>query len=90
MIDLPPIGPVVNARGMASAIDTFILVIAWGATSRGAISDVLAKERVIRDKLLGVVLNKVDMEKLKLYEHFDSDGYYHRHYENYYKRTGRA
>jgi len=90
VIDLPPIGPVVHARGMASAIDTFILVVAWGATSRGAISDVLAKERVIRDKLLGVVLNKVDMEKLKLYEHFDSEGYYHRHYENYYKRAGRA
>ncbi|MDQ6868934.1 MAG: AAA family ATPase [Pseudomonadota bacterium] len=90
VIDLPPIGPVVNARGMASAIDTFILVVAWGTTSRGAVSEILAKERVIRDKLLGVVLNKVDMEKLKLYEHFDSDGYYHRHYENYYKRAGRA
>jgi polysaccharide biosynthesis transport protein len=86
VIDLPPIGPVVNARGMAPAIDTFILVVAWGETSRGAVRAVLAKERLIRDKLLGVVLNKVDMEKLKLYEHFDSDGYYHRHYENYYKR----
>ena len=90
VIDLPPIGPVVNARGMAPAINTFILVVAWGTTSRGAVRAVLAKERPIREKLLGVVLNKVDMEKLKVYEHFDSDGYYHRHYENYYKRAGRA
>jgi succinoglycan biosynthesis transport protein ExoP len=74
---------------MAPAIDTFILVVAWGETSRGAVRAVLAKERLIRDKLLGVVLNKVSMEKLKLYELFDSDGYYHRHYENYYKRAGR-
>ena len=30
IIDLPPIGPTVNARGMASAIDAFIFVVEWG------------------------------------------------------------
>ena len=88
VIDFPPIGPVVNARRMASAIDAFIFVVAWGTTSRGAIRAALAKEHSIRDKLLGVILNKVDMEKLKIYEHFASDGYYHRNYENYYRRGG--
>jgi polysaccharide biosynthesis transport protein len=87
ILDLPPIGPVVNARGMASAVDAFIFVVAWGATSRGAVRAVLAKEHSIRDKLLGVVLNKVDMKKLKIYEHFSSDGYYHSTYENYYKHA---
>jgi succinoglycan biosynthesis transport protein ExoP len=87
IVDLPPIGPVVSARGMASAIDAFVFVIAWGSTSRGAVRAVLAKEHSIRDKLLGVVLNKVNMEKLKLYEHFDSDGYYHNSYKKYYKRA---
>jgi succinoglycan biosynthesis transport protein ExoP len=90
VIDLPPIGPVVNARALAPAIDAFIHVVAWGETSRGAVREVLAKERLISDKLLGVVLNKVPMEKLKLYELFESEGYYHRHYENYYERGGRA
>lgn len=85
VLDLPPIGPVVNARGMASAIDGFIFVIEWGATSRGAVRAALARERAISDKLLGVILNKVDMKKLKTYEHFGSDGYYAQHYENYYK-----
>jgi hypothetical protein len=88
VIDFPPIGPVVNARRMASAIDAFIFVVAWGTTSRGAVRAALAKEHSIRDKLLGVILNKVDMEKLKIYEHFASDGYYHRYYENYYRRGG--
>jgi succinoglycan biosynthesis transport protein ExoP len=90
VIDLPPVGPVVNARGLAPTIDSFILVVAWGETSRGAVREVLVKERLIRDKLLGVVLNKVHMEKLKRYELFESEGYYYRHYENYYKRAGRA
>jgi succinoglycan biosynthesis transport protein ExoP len=86
ILDLPPLGPVVNARGLASAIDAFIFVVAWGATSRGAIRAVLEREHSIRDKLLGVVLNKVDMKKLKIYENFSSDGYYHRVYKNYYKQ----
>jgi succinoglycan biosynthesis transport protein ExoP len=85
VIDLPPIGPVVNARGMAPAIDAFIFVVEWGRTSRGAVRAALAEEHSIRDKLLGVILNKVDMKKLKIYEHYGSVRYYYRHYENYYK-----
>jgi polysaccharide biosynthesis transport protein len=85
LIDLPPIGPVVNARGMAPALDAFIFVVAWGETSRGAVRSVLAKEHSIREKLLGVIMNKADMEKLAGYEHFGSDGYYYRRYKNYYK-----
>jgi polysaccharide biosynthesis transport protein len=85
VIDLPPIGALVNARGMAPAIDAFIFVVAWGATSRGPIRAALAKEHVIRNKLIGVVLNKVDMKKLQVYEHFDSENYYYKRFENYYK-----
>ena len=88
VIDLPPIGPAVNARAMASAIDAFIFVVEWGTTSRGAVRAVLAKEQSIRDKLLGIILNKVDMKKIKIYEHFRSDGYYRHHYEKYYKPAG--
>ncbi len=87
ILDLPPVGPVVNARGMASSVDAFIFVVAWGETSRGAVRAVLTKEHAIRDKLLGVILNKVDMKKLRVYEDFGSDGYYHRHYDNYYKKA---
>ena len=85
IIDLPPIGPLVNARSLASAIDAFIFVIEWGETSRGAVRTVLANEPWISDKLLGVILNKVDMKKLKVYEFFDLDGYYHPRYDGRYK-----
>jgi succinoglycan biosynthesis transport protein ExoP len=87
VIDLPPIGPVVNARGMAPAIDAFIFVVEWGTTSRGAVRAALSNEHSIKEKLLGVILNKVDMKKLKFYEHFGSDGYYQQHYENYYRHA---
>lgn len=88
VIDLPPIGPLVSARSLVSAIDAFIFVIEWGRTSRGAVRTALANEHRISDKLLGVILSKVDMKKLKAYEHFDSDGYYypHYHYEGRYEK----
>jgi succinoglycan biosynthesis transport protein ExoP len=85
VIDLPPLGPSVNARGLAPVIDGFIFVVAWGETSRAAVSAVLAKEYSIREKLLGVIINKVDMDKLADYEHFGSDGYYYQQYKKYYK-----
>jgi succinoglycan biosynthesis transport protein ExoP len=77
VIDLP--------RGMASTIDAFIFISEWGKSSRGATRAVLAKEHAIRDKLVGVILNKVDTKKLKIYEHYRSEGYYHRRYESYYR-----
>jgi succinoglycan biosynthesis transport protein ExoP len=85
VVDLPPIGPVVNARSLAPAIDAFILVVEWGATSRGAVRSILEKERAISDRLIGVILNKVKMNAFLSYEHFDSDGYYVHQYRKYFK-----
>jgi succinoglycan biosynthesis transport protein ExoP len=87
VLDLPPIGPVVNARGLAPVIDAFVFVVAWGSTSRGAVRSALARERAIRDKLLGVIMNKVNMKKFQIYQHFDSDSYYYKRYDKYYKNT---
>lgn len=86
VIDLPPIGPLINARSLAPAIDAFIFVIAWGQTSRGAVRSALANEHLIKTKLLGIILNKVDTKKLSLYEHFNSDGYYYKQYQSYFSR----
>jgi len=86
VIDLPPIGPVAAAGTLASTIDAFLLIVEWGVTSRGAVRAALAKERQIREKLVGVILNKVDLTKLHAYEHFGTVGYYRKQYEAYYNR----
>jgi succinoglycan biosynthesis transport protein ExoP len=87
VIDLPPIGPVVNARGIAPAIDAFVLVVEWGTTARAAVRATLANERLINEKILGVILNKVDMKKLKSYESPGSGSYYHSEYSKYYSTS---
>lgn len=85
IFDLPPIGPVVDARAAASLFDGFILVVEWGKTPRSTVRNTLRKEADIRRKTIGVVLNKADPSRLNLYEEYGSMGYFDIHYDRYFK-----
>lgn len=84
IVDLPPLGPVVDARAMAGRIDGFVFVTEWGKTARRAVRNTIENEVHIRKKCLGVILNKVDTEKLKLYRAYGSSEYYYSRYTRYY------
>lgn len=90
VIDLPPAGPVVDARAIASRIDGFLFVVEWGKTARQVVRQVMTKEARLYDKCLGVVLNKVDQEKMKLYRMYGSSEYYSATYARYYKEGNEA
>ncbi len=85
VLDLPPLGPVVDARAIASRVDAFVLVVEWGRTSRKLVRMTLQAEHQLREKCLGVVFNKVNLKKLKLYEAYGSKSYYSGEYSNYYR-----
>lgn len=85
VIDLPPLGPVVDARAMAGRIDGFVMVVEWGGTSRKVVRDILRAEPQIATRCVGVVLNKVDGEKMKLYRDYGSSEYYMSRYTSYYQ-----
>ncbi|GLQ53662.1 polysaccharide biosynthesis tyrosine autokinase [Devosia nitrariae] len=76
VIDLPPLGPVVDARAIADKMDAFVLVVEWGKTPRRLVRSTLRFEHLIADKCVGVVLNKVDIKKLKLYDADGASPYY--------------
>jgi len=84
IIDLPPLGPVVDVRAIAPQLDAFLLVAEWGGTARTLIRDTLASHPLVHAKCLGVVLNKVTLSKLRLYEHYGSEDYYSGKYAKYY------
>ncbi len=84
LVDLPPLGPVVDVRAMAARIDGFVLVVEWGKTARRVVRATLASNPEIARKCLGVVLNKVDENKMKLYQEFGSGEYYSSRYRSYY------
>ncbi|MCX8998428.1 polysaccharide biosynthesis tyrosine autokinase [Rhizobiaceae bacterium BDR2-2] len=85
IIDLPPLGPVIDARAMASFIDGFVFVAEWGKTARRAVRQTLDSEPLIKAKSLGVILNKVDQKKLNLYKTYGSSEYYYSRYSQYYQ-----
>lgn len=87
VLDLPPLGPVVDARAIASRVDAFVFVVEWGRTSRQIVKSTLQQERGIAEKCLGVIMNKVDSKKLKLYRKFGSSEYYHSSYLSYYRSS---
>jgi len=85
IVDLPPIGPVVDAKAFAHRVDAFVFVVEWGRTSRQLLRSVMLNNPVFYDKCLGVILNKSDDSKMKLYETFGSPDYYASRYRSYYR-----
>ncbi|MDR6666633.1 polysaccharide biosynthesis tyrosine autokinase [Rhizobium sp. 1399] len=84
VLDLPPLGPVVDARAISPMLDASLAVIEWGRTSRRVVRTTFAVQPEVMQKCIGVVLNKVDTEKLKLYRSYGSGEYYYNRYSAYY------
>jgi succinoglycan biosynthesis transport protein ExoP len=83
IIDLPPLAPVVDVRGMTHLVDSFVFVIEWGRTKIDVVERALRTAPGVYDNLLGVVLNKADLNLLGRYESHCRDYIYNRHYERY-------
>jgi succinoglycan biosynthesis transport protein ExoP len=81
LVDLPPLIPVVDARASMHFIDTYICVIQWGSTKIDVVRHALSNAPELYDRLLGIILNKVDMSSV---------GRYERHRNNYYYEKYRA
>jgi succinoglycan biosynthesis transport protein ExoP len=68
IVDLPPLGVASDARVLASKVDCVLLVVDWGRTSKDFIKETLAANEVAGTCYMGVVLNRVDMRLLRLYQ----------------------
>jgi polysaccharide biosynthesis transport protein len=81
IIDLPPLGPISDSRAISPLVDSFILVVNWGRTRCEVVEEALANFGTAADKIVGVVLNRVDFRELDAHSH----GYY---YNKQYARYG--
>jgi polysaccharide biosynthesis transport protein len=59
IFDLPPLLPFPDVRAAARLLDHFVLVAEWAKTPTAAIDRALAESGLPKEKLLGVILNKV-------------------------------
>src|ERR1700722_3102665 len=84
VVDLPPLGPVVDVRAAASMFDAFLLLVEWGRTSRMMVQNILESDPALYEKCIGILFNKVQMKKIMLYESYGAKDFYHNRYSKYY------
>lgn len=90
IVDLPPLGPVVDAKAFAPLADGFVLVTEWGRTPRALVQSILSSESYIANKIVGVVLNKVDLKKLAKYGSIGGSEKFFDRYSSYYLEKSEA
>ncbi|MBN9222044.1 MAG: polysaccharide biosynthesis tyrosine autokinase [Mesorhizobium sp.] len=84
VVDLPPLGPVVDAKAFAPLVDGFVLVTEWGRTPRAMVRSMLESEPYVANKIVGAVLNKVDLKKLAKYGSLGASEKFFDKYSTYY------
>jgi polysaccharide biosynthesis transport protein len=68
IVDFAPLMPIVDVRASMQLVDSYVYVIEWGRTRVEHVEQALQSARGIYDRLLGVVLNKVDLGSLGRYD----------------------
>ena len=67
IIEIAPIMSVVDIKMIERFIDGFIFVVEWGQTKRSLVLEALSEAQIIRERLIGIVLNKADPIALRTY-----------------------
>jgi len=84
LVDLPPLTPVVDVRSTNQIVDSYLYVIEWGGTAIDAVKSALSSAPLVYDNLLGVVLNRADLDAMQNY----SRGGGYRYKDQYLERYG--
>ena len=85
IIEAPPMAAVVDYKMIARHCDGFIFVVEWGKTSQRLVLECLSDATALLDRVLCVVLNKVDTSALRSIEHYKGDRFH-----DYYSPQKRA
>jgi capsular exopolysaccharide synthesis family protein len=75
IIDSPPLVPLVDGRALAELADRIILALAWDQTPGEVLSHTLDLLSPVRDRILGTVLTRVDLSRLRFYDYYRSSAY---------------
>ncbi len=84
LIDSPPLGSVIDTAVIAPKCDGAVLVVEANKCSYKFVEEIKKQLEVAGCRILGVVLNKVKVEKGGYYNRYYK-GYYRRYYKGYYK-----
>ena len=75
IINSPPLVPLVDARALAEIADRVVLTIRWDSTPQDVVAQALGTLASSYDRVLGTVLTRVDMQRLRFYDYYQSSAY---------------
>jgi capsular exopolysaccharide synthesis family protein len=75
IVDSPPLVPLIDARALGDIADRIVLAIRWDSTPRDVVTQAMETISPDYDRLLGTVLTRVDMERLRFYDYYRSSSY---------------
>jgi polysaccharide biosynthesis transport protein len=76
IVDLAPLVAGVGVRATSRLIDSYVLVIEWGATKIDEVQYALRHAPGVQENIVGAVLNKVNMAAMSRYDSYGADNYY--------------
>jgi polysaccharide biosynthesis transport protein len=77
LLDLPPVVPVHDVQAVATLVDKFIYLVAWGKTPVKLVKQAFGNNPQILSRVLGVILSGAKQKEIQRYEGIGS-------YSNYY------
>jgi succinoglycan biosynthesis transport protein ExoP len=83
LVDLTPLMPIVDTRATRAFVDCYVCVIEWGRTTSDAVKHAFRDAHNISENLLGIVLNKADINELRRYYPTGENYYRNKHYGQY-------
>lgn len=83
ILDLPPLVPMVDVQMTRDLVNAYIGVVHWGTTNREVAKQAFERTPAFRGKLAGLVLNRVDLKTLHLYDADTARWFDKRLYSNY-------
>jgi exopolysaccharide transport family protein len=75
IVDSPPLSPLVDARALAEQADGIVMAIRWDSTPRDVVEQALQTLAPVYDRVIGTVLTRVDLRRLKYYDYYRSSSY---------------
>jgi succinoglycan biosynthesis transport protein ExoP len=76
IVDLAPLVAALDVRAASHFLDSYVLVIEWGATKIEAVQYALRNAPGVQEKFVGAVLNKVNMDAMTKYDSYGANYYY--------------
>jgi polysaccharide biosynthesis transport protein len=83
LVDLSPLMPIVDTRATTALVGSYVCVIEWGCTTANVVKHAFKDAENVYENLLGVVLNKADINRLSSYDSVGGNYYRNKYYAQY-------